>query len=794
MHIYNHIEAVKRKGEMVLVIGKPSRFLHERHPGGDGSIANWRAARTIGHDADGSTTRLDERVRQFYDLMYEDKDGKVVLADNSLKWNGHNGGIVLLVEYGDDEGGFSFLTQYSGQTAERGFLWNAFSATTGCLGQGENWQDFMLRTAVESTVMTHLQKLLLYKIQWDELDPDQTPHLNEKTRRRTLKELADAFRVPHLGIQEVPLHIVPAKNAVQVVDLSGSPRPIVFHATPIFDTANSALKLVNYGILKDFSRRGIKIWRGVGVHHDIHEISPFGDVIVHQNGKQIEKTDLFRLLGQRSMHQLPRTLEGPQRKSIQPYTATAELASLAKADVLPYELTTSVPLEDLQFGNAHEIPIDRNTQLVTSHDAAFLVGMEPEAFVRYAMEYKLPFQRVIIEVRYDIADLEALNKDEIKVGMKYNVLEGLGLFPGKKERGNINQIRGPDTLQFVVAYLHSDYAKTEQGDLKSEDELIAELEPFMHHHELNFDRLRVEVEEGEIDPPKRLQELVDEIECSKIKLRGFEIIKKLGEGGSGRVYLARKEHSQRPRKIKIFKQNRLHPLIAAQRERRPLAQIVEAVCDVLAELNHPHLARYYDHGPYGKDREQTFYISSEYVEGTTVEEALPGLTNQQKGFVFRALANALRYLHNYEGEGYILRDLKLNNTIISPDRKIVKVTDLETITAVQEGMYQERPTRGSDKYAAPELIKGQHATKETDYFALGACLFYLIKGQVGGLEEITILPKSEYEEALHPMLEGAQQSGVSSKLTTVLPRLLTYDPKDRDPMFIETVFVMMLDN
>lgn len=239
-----------------------------------------------------------------------------------------------------------------------------------------------------------------------------------------------------------------------------------------------------------------------------------------------------------------------------------------------------------------------------------------------------------------------------------------------------------------------------------------------------------------------------------VVIEGYIVTRKLGEGGSGRVYLAQKRFARVPRKIKVFKTGSLHPLIAAQRERRPLADIVEAACDALAELNHPNIARYFDHGPYTTpDGEETFYIVSEYVEGVTIEEALPDLDTGKRLDVFMKLMGVLWYLHE---ECYILRDQKLNNTIISPNREIVKVTDLETITAIGKMDSGDRFTHGSNKYAAPELMKGSKASMASDIYALGACLLYLMQGEVGRLEELNTLPQPAYEEGLEHTLEQMQ--------------------------------------
>jgi len=239
---------------------------------------------------------------------------------------------------------------------------------------------------------------------------------------------------------------------------------------------------------------------------------------------------------------------------------------------------------------------------------------------------------------------------------------------------------------------------------------------------------------------------------AQIAIPGYTVVQKLGSGGSGDVYLAIKENSDVPRKLKVFRERDLDPRIKAQRQRRGITDIVKTESDVLAEISHPNVARYFDHGTCTfRDQRDVSYTVSEYVEGMTVEEALPTLSFTERAVIFYQLAEVMAFFH---GLGYVIRDFKLNNAIWNPQKKIVKVTDLETIRRIDDEREEGNSTRGSDRYAAPEIMRGERATTKSDLYALGACFLYLHQERVGGLEELNTFPEDEYKRRLGEVISG----------------------------------------
>ncbi len=232
------------------------------------------------------------------------------------------------------------------------------------------------------------------------------------------------------------------------------------------------------------------------------------------------------------------------------------------------------------------------------------------------------------------------------------------------------------------------------------------------------------------------------MEQPRMQIPGYEIIRQIGEGGSRTAYLALREHCTDPTVVKVFRTNGVHERIADQRERHSLQEILQAEVEILRRFSHPNIIRIFNHG----NVDDSFFIEEEYMAGGTVEDALPELNEHKALDVFQQMTRGVRFLHN---KGILVRDLKLNNALFSQDREEVKIDDLELCGKVQ-GQYLR--SRGSDRYTAPELFAGV-ATEQTDIYALGACLYYMLTKERDTFAHLNRLQKREYENGLEAALE-----------------------------------------
>ncbi len=201
----------------------------------------------------------------------------------------------------------------------------------------------------------------------------------------------------------------------------------------------------------------------------------------------------------------------------------------------------------------------------------------------------------------------------------------------------------------------------------------------------------------------------------------YRVIRLLGEGGMGTVYLAERKDLKNLVAIKILRDSWLSP---ARRERFASEQ------RTLAQLNHPSIARLYDADvlPDG-----TPWFVMEYVEGLPLTEFCTRHSSSipERLRLFRAVCDAVQHAH---GQAVIHRDLKPSNVLVKEDGTI-RLLDfgiakqLETLdTPINQTMTGLRLM--TPAYAAPEQIRGDRVGTHTDVYSLGVILFELLAGRL----------------------------------------------------------------
>jgi serine/threonine protein kinase len=203
----------------------------------------------------------------------------------------------------------------------------------------------------------------------------------------------------------------------------------------------------------------------------------------------------------------------------------------------------------------------------------------------------------------------------------------------------------------------------------------------------------------------------------------YHVIRKLGEGGMGQVYLAEHVKMGRMSAIKVMTQSLVHDADAVGRFNREAANA--------SRINHPNIAAIYD---FGETADGLIYLAMEFVEGeslTKLCEALGALPAPRAAEIARQVASALEAAHE---RGIVHRDLKPDNIMISRGREgadLVKVVDFG-IAKAAEGAGQ-KVTRtglvvGTPEYMSPEQLTGDTLDGRSDLYALGLVTFNMLTG------------------------------------------------------------------
>ncbi|HUI83301.1 MAG TPA: serine/threonine-protein kinase [Candidatus Binatia bacterium] len=204
-------------------------------------------------------------------------------------------------------------------------------------------------------------------------------------------------------------------------------------------------------------------------------------------------------------------------------------------------------------------------------------------------------------------------------------------------------------------------------------------------------------------------------EQGRKRLGDYEIVRELGHGGMGQVFLVRNVISDRIEAMKV-----LLPDLAQQQE---LANRFIREIKLLASLEHPNIAQLRT----AFTAENQLVMIMEYVEGDTLAHRLERgafLPADAVNYISQVLT-ALSYAHL---RGIIHRDIKPANMMLTP-QGVVKLMDFGIARATGDlGMTVTGTTLGSLDYMSPEQVKSEPTDARSDLYSVGVSLYEMLTG------------------------------------------------------------------
>jgi len=262
----------------------------------------------------------------------------------------------------------------------------------------------------------------------------------------------------------------------------------------------------------------------------------------------------------------------------------------------------------------------------------------------------------------------------------------------------------------------------------------------------------------------------------------YRVIKLLGEGGMGAVYLA--EH------VAIEKKIALKVLHAEYASKGDIVTRFQQEAISASRIKHPNVLEVFD---FGQLDTGAFYLAMEFLEGNDLADEIQRHHVLDPGRGLRFALQICRALAAAHAKGVVHRDMKPENVFLqrTPDgEEIVKIVDfgiaqLRTNEEAAAGAKQRRLTRtgmifGTPEYMSPEQAGGRHADLRADVYAVGIILYEMFTGAVPFTGEtfLGVLAK-HLNETAPPMSAVYPELGISPELEAVIGRALEKSPDAR---------------
>jgi serine/threonine-protein kinase len=198
----------------------------------------------------------------------------------------------------------------------------------------------------------------------------------------------------------------------------------------------------------------------------------------------------------------------------------------------------------------------------------------------------------------------------------------------------------------------------------------------------------------------------------------YEVVRELGQGAMGTVYLGRDPKINREVAIKTLNIREIEPQLVEEVKRRFYRE-----AEAAGGLNHPNIVTIYDAG----EEHDLAYMAMEYIDGQTlalncVKEHL--LAPVEVLRIAAEIADALAYAHDND---VIHRDIKPANIMLIEGGK-VKVTDFGIARVVNSSHTQTGTILGTPSYMSPEQVAGKKVDGRSDQFSLGVVCYELLTG------------------------------------------------------------------
>lgn len=338
----------------------------------------------------------------------------------------------------------------------------------------------------------------------------------------------------------------------------------------------------------------------------------------------------------------------------------------------------------------------------------------------------------------------------------------LALAPEKRVAYINNRCAGDESLRREVEVLIESHQKAENEEFINSP-AVERAAPLLASEEPDTEELRSRLEKGQ-------------------EVGHYKVIRKLGAGGMGEVYLARDGRLERTVALKIL------PEDVASDQRR--MQRFRQEAKIASSLNQPNILTIFEFG----EVDALHYIATEYIDGETLRHYLRG-KQIKLAEILDISVQVLAALDAAHEARIVHRDIKPENVMIRRRDHIVKVLDFglaklteKTVSVTDKPADTEAATEfktvpgsvmGTVRYMSPEQAQGMAVDGRTDLWSTGAMIYEMVAGSPpfkGVTRSHTVVEILEKEPA--PLAPAAGMK-VPVELQRIVSKALAKDPDER---------------
>ncbi len=257
----------------------------------------------------------------------------------------------------------------------------------------------------------------------------------------------------------------------------------------------------------------------------------------------------------------------------------------------------------------------------------------------------------------------------------------------------------------------------------------------------------------------------------------YRILKQLGTGGMGEVYLGEHLEHGRHEAIKVLKSR-------FARDKGHLARF-RREARATNRVQHENIVSFYD---FGKLEDGRLYLTMEFANGPNLEEVLQSEGRLEKGravSILRQICLAVDFAHS---KGVIHRDLKPQNLVLvqlpgRPDT--LKILDFGVAKITAQGytenmaITKEGQLFGTPAYIAPEQVRGVNDDPRTDLYAIGCIAYALLTGETPFVGRPMAVLEAHMSDIPQAPSQRCVEADIPRELDTIVLSCLEKDPENR---------------